>query len=209
MSLMSARSSVLSSQELEIPRTAVSPGLQWLWQHLGDVASPHILDCGVVRRVTVDTLLHRNARLYMADLVSALQAGRRYWDYSRGTPVFLTDPFLAQLPPIPRGSLNVVLCWQLLDLLPQEARSELVRRMYLYLQPDGVLFCLLREPHLTRGLETVWWLDELTTLGREFGGRAPYSYSAISNREMERLIPYGSVKTFLTRSGVREVLALK
>ncbi len=81
--------------------------------------------------------------------------------------------------------------------------------MYLYLQPFGVFFCLLREPSLVRGMQTTWWLDDLTKLGRECGGSAPFAHAAITNREMERLTPVGSVKTFLTRSGVREVLAVK
>jgi hypothetical protein len=33
--------------------------------------------------------------------------------------------------------------------------------------------------------------------------------AVLTNREMERLLPSGSVKTFLTRSGRREILAVK
>ncbi len=190
-------------------RTTSSPALEWLWQHLQDIAGPRILDCGVVRRCTVEALLGRGAKLYMADLISPLQQKKDYWDYSRNTPVFRTDRFLTQLPPIPRYSLNAVFCWQLLDLLPPEALAAVVLRMFLYLQPQGVLFCILREPCVLEGADRVWWLESLTTLSRDNGCSTPFSYAVVTNREMERLIPFGRAKTFLTRSGLREVLAIK
>jgi predicted neutral ceramidase superfamily lipid hydrolase len=37
----------------------------------------------------------------------------------------------------------------------------------------------------------------------------PFPYPALTNREVERLFPGGNVKTFLTRSGRREVLGIK
>ena len=189
--------------------TTPSPALEWLWQHLEDVANPRILDCGVLRRCTVGALLDRGAKLYVADLISPLQQKKYYWDYSRSAPVFRADRLLAQLPPIPRCSLNAVFCWQLLDLLPPEALVPVVLRMFLYLQPHGVLFCIVREPCLPKGADIVWWLESLTTLKRDGGGSAPFSYAAITNRAMERLLPCGRARTFLTRSGLREVLAVK
>jgi len=59
------------------------------------------------------------------------------------------------------------------------------------------------------GADWVWWLDGLTRLHRDDGRGVPFSYAPITNREMERLIPGGRAKTFLTRSGLREVLAIK
>jgi hypothetical protein len=195
---------------VESARSTTSPALEWLWQYLlQDVASPRILDCGLVRRSTVGVLLERGAKLYMADLISPLQQKKDYWDYSGKSPVFQTDRFLAQLPLIPRCSLNAVLCWQLLDLLPPEVLAPVILQMYLYLQPGGVLFCVLREPWLPGGANWTWWLEGLTRLHRENGRATPFCYAPITNREMERLIPGGKVKTFLTRSGLREVLAFK
>lgn len=189
---------------------SLSFGLEWLWQHLRDVRQPHVLDCGPVCRATVEVLLRRGAKVYVADLVSpALQGDTRFWDRSRKTPIFRIDDFLAQLPKIPPASLSAIFCWQLLDLLPRDALAALVLQMYLYLQPNGVLFCLLREPYLPSGVEPIWWLETLTMLRKDSEGSKPFPYPALTNREMERLIPTGSVKTFLTRSGRREVLAIK
>lgn len=187
-----------------------SAALDWLWQHLRDVRRPQILDCGSVSQATVNVLLRRGAKLYVADLISALQRhDPAFWGRSRGTSVFLLDDFLAQVPRILPGALSAILCWHLFDLVPRDSLRTLVERLMSYLRPSGALFCLLREPYLAAGAETAWRLDSLTTLATDGEGSTPFPYPALTNREVERLVSPGSVKTFLTRSGRREVLAIK
>jgi hypothetical protein len=187
-----------------------SPALEWFWDHLRDVRHPHFLDCGPALQSTVQVLCQRGAKLYVTDLITPSQDGApSFWDRSKKTPLFLTDLFLQQLPEIPSRSLSGVLCWHLFDLLPREALPAVVGRMFDYLTPGGALFCLLREPYLASGAETAWWLESLTTLGSSEENTKPFPYPALTNREMERLVPAGVVKTFLSRSGRREVLATK
>jgi hypothetical protein len=122
---------------------------------------------------------------------------------------FLTDAFLENLPPIPAGSLSVVACWQLLDLLPREALPGLVSKLWSYLQTGGVLFFLLREPSLPNGAGTRWWLEGLLALRSDAESKLPFPYPALTNREIERLVPSDNIKTFLTRLARREILAIK
>jgi hypothetical protein len=188
----------------------VSRALEWLWQHLADQSHPQILDCGCVRQATVDVLLRRGSKLYLADLLTPLQRpDPTLWDRSGKQPEFLLEAFLRQLPDIPVGSLSAIFAWHLLDLVPHGSLPALVARLASLLGPGGVLYGFLREPYLTHGAETTWWLESLTTLGNTGEGAAPFPYPTLSNREIERLFPAGSVKTFLTRSGRREVLAVK
>jgi hypothetical protein len=188
---------------------AESRALEYLWQHLRDVPHPHVLDCGPICQSTADVLLGRGAKLFVADLLTPAQRkDAAFWSLVGKTPVFLIEDFLAQLPLIPPGSLSAVFCWHLLDLLPREALPPLVRRLRSFLHPGGALFCLLREPYLMAGAEIAWCLQSLTALGSGVESRRPFPYPAVTNREMERLVPSGSVKTFLTRAGRREVLAI-
>ena len=189
---------------------AVSRGLQWLWQHLSSSRHPHFYDCGPIHQSTLDVLLPRGAKLYLSDIVSPAQPGHPgFWSTHGKTPVFLIEDFLAQIPPIPPQSLSAICCWGLLDLLPHEVLPQLVERLHSYLQPGGVLFSILREPSVTTGAETRWWFESLTILGASDRSQKPFPYPALTNREMERLFPGGNVKTFLTRSGRREVLGVK
>ncbi len=187
-----------------------SAGLEWFWQHLGELRHPQFLDCGPAMQATVQVLLRRNAKLYVADLISPAQEGApSFWERSQKVSVFRSDLFLQQLPSIPPSSLSGVFCWHLFDLLPREALPEVVDHLFAYVAPGGALFCLLREPYLATGAESLWRLEGPTTLATSTLEEKAFPYPALTNREMERLIPSGVVKTFLTRSGRREVLAMK
>ncbi len=188
----------------------LSGSLDWLWARLQDNPNPHVLDCGPIQNPTVNVLAERGSRLYVADLLSLVcRSDGELWDRTGEAPVFKTERLLSEVPVIPHGSLSVVFCWQLLDLLPHQALADVVRRMCLYLGPGGVLFFILREPCLTTGADTTWYLETLTRLAARVTGQKPFPYPPLSNREMERLIPARITKTVLTRSGVREVLAVK
>jgi hypothetical protein len=188
----------------------LSGSLDWLWARLRDNPRPRVLDCGPVRESTVNVLVERGSKLYVADLLSlASGSNGNLWDRTGKVPVFRTERLLSELPVIPPGSLSVALCWQLLDLLPREALADVVRHMYFCLEPKGMLFFILREACLTKGADTIWYLESLTKLGARGGGQKPFPYPPLTNREMERLIPAGVVKTVLTRSGLREVLAVR
>ena len=185
----------------------LSPALEWIWKFLSDVRHPQVLDCGPVFQATVDVLLRRRAKIHVADFITPLLHDEsRFWDRRGKVAVFRTAEFLSQFPPIPPESLTAVFGWHLLDLLPREAHQSLVERWFSYLAPGGMLLCVLREPRLEKGSEMMWWLESLTTLGSSREGVRPFPYPAVTNREMERLAPGGSVKTFLTRSGRREVV---
>ena len=185
-------------------------GLQWLWQYLEDLPRPHVLECGPLRSLTVRILLGRCGRLYRCDLVSPLERQDAVlWDRSRKAPIFRPEALLAEVPILPPASISAIVCWQLFDLIPRDAVADVLLFFHRLLEPGGVIFCLLREPRLERGIESVWQMESLTTLAREREGSKPFPYPALTNRDIERLIPTGSVKTFLTRSGWREVLAVK
>ena len=189
---------------------ATSRGLQWLWQHLSHLRRPHCLECGPIHQSTLDVLLLRGAKLYISDIITPLlKNSETFWSVRGKTRVFLIDDFMAQIPPIPPESLSAICCWGLLDLLPREVLPPLVERFHSYLQPGGVLFSILREPQVTAGCETRWWFESLTVLGSTDRTQKPFAYPAVTNREMENLFPGGNVKTFLMRSGRREVLGVR
>jgi hypothetical protein len=187
-----------------------NPALHWLWQHLSNQRRLLCFECGPIHQSTLDVLLLRGAKLYHSDLITpAQQSNSAYWSVQDKKPVFLIDDFMAQIPPIAPDSLSAICCWGLLDILPREALPRLVERFHSYLQPNGALFSILREPSLPAGAETRWWFESLTVLGLSDNSHKPFPYPAVTNREMENLFPGGNVKTFLTRSGRREVLGVK
>ncbi len=187
-----------------------SQGLEWLWQHLRDVKNPHILDLGPVSPETLSLLVGRGAKLYVSDLISLASKGDiQFWDRSGKVPVFLSAKFLDELPSASERSFTAILGWNLLDLVPHDSLQKVVERLMSLLEPLGVLFCMLREPQHKEGVERRWWLETLTSARNELDSGKPYPYPAISNREIEHLLPFASIKTFLTRSGRREIVAMR
>jgi hypothetical protein len=204
------RTKTLQNSQDATPPAVRSRALEWLWQNFRDIQRPHILDCGPAYQATLDVLLKRGAKLYITDLVTvARQYDPKFIRRLGKRPVFLIDEFLENLPPIPPDSLSAIACWHLLDLLPRDALPGFVAKLWCYIRPGGVLFCLLREPYLANGAETGWWFDSLVVLRSSVGSKAPFLHPALTNREVERLVPSGNVKTFLTRSARREILAIK
>jgi len=199
-----------SQRSSATPPATPSRALEWLWQSIRDVKHPHVLDCGAAHQASLDVLLKRGSKLYIADLVTlALESDPKFIRRLGKTTVFLIDEFLANLPSIPPDSISAIACWHLLDLLPREALPVLVARLWSYLRTGGVLFCLLREPFLANGAGTRWWLESLLSLRSDVESKLPFPYPALTNREIERLVPSGNVKTFLTRLSRREILAIK
>ncbi len=187
-----------------------SPALQWLWKYLSDVANPHILDCGRAKPRSLNLLIQRGAKVYVADIVSTVQrVNPMLWDRSQKVPVFLVSDFLAQLPEIPAGSLNVIFCWHLLDLLPKEALQPVMERLYASLTQGGVIFFLLREAYLQKGAEVTWWMETLTSLAADGEGAKAFPFPPVSGRDVEKYLAGCSLKSFLTRSGRREVVVMK
>jgi hypothetical protein len=158
----------------------------------------------------LNVFLKRGAKVYVADLLTPLLRGEpAYWARDHKTASFRLDEFLKQLPPIAPDSLDTIFSWQLFDLLPRDALGGLVERFWSYLKPGGMLFFLLREPYLPAGVDTIWSFESLTVLSRGAECSQPFPYPALTNRQVEKLLPGGNVKTFLTRGARREVLGVK
>lgn len=195
-----------SGQSPEVP----SQALQWIWNYLKDVDSPHVLDCGSVSSATVGVMVKRHAKVYVADLIAPLQRNDpKLWRKEGKQSIFCLDELLNEVPEVPPASLNLIYCWHMLDLVPQDQLPELVDHLLSLLAPGGIFFCFLRESNLAEGREARWRLETLTTLGSDSTGSGQFLYAPLSNREIERLTAGCSLKTFLTRSHRREVVVLK
>lgn len=187
-----------------------SQALEWIWNYFQDVAAPNVLDCGTVSSATVSILIKRKAKVYVADLIAPLQRDDpAYWRQEGKQVLFCLDELLKQVPLVPPGSLSLICCWHLLDLVPRDHVPDLVRFFLSLLRPGGIFFCFLREPNLALGKDGRWWLETLTTLGAEGESAGAFPYAPLSNREIEKLTAGCSHKTFLTRSHRREVVVLK
>lgn len=190
--------------------TLSSQALQWVWKYLQDIENPHVLDCGLVSSATINVLIERQAKVYVADLIAPLQRGDpAFWRQEDKQLLLCTGELLKRLPAIPSNSLTLICCWHLLDLIPRDNVPQLLQLFLSLLAPGGIFFCFLREPNLAQGKDGRWWFETLTTLGEKGETSGAFPYPPLSNREIEKLAGGSSLKTFLTRSHRREVVVLK
>lgn len=187
-----------------------SPALEWLWKYLGDVRQPKILDCGPVRWSTIQILLARNTKLYLGDVISPLlHKNAKFWDRSGKTPVFKFDELVAEFPAIAPATLTGAFCWHLFDLLPNFVVPQTIEKVMSWLAPGGALFFMLREPYLHAGVDAQWGMESLNVIVSPRPAERPFPNPVVTSREIEKVVPPGSLKVFLTRSGRREIIALK
>jgi len=164
------------------------------------------MDCGPLHSTTTRVLLARCEKYYQADLITPVEhQDASLWDRSGKVHLFRAEALLGDLPPVIPSTLSAIFCWHLFDLVPRDAVPDLALRFHQLLHPGGVLFCLLREPRLEKGADPEWRLENLTDVVRIREGVRTFAYPALTNRDLDRLMPTGSIKTFLRR----EVLAIK
>jgi len=158
----------------------------------------------------IDLLLRRNVKLYLGDAISPLlNDNARFWDQKGQTPVFKLGDFMAEFPPVPLGTLTAAFCWHLFDLLPVGLVPDVVERLMSLISPGGVLFFMLREPSLQTGADAQWGIEGLKVIVSTRVSDRPYPNPVVTSREIEKAVPPGSLKVYLTRSGRREIIARK
>lgn len=192
------------------PKGVASPALEWMWKQMPEVARPAALCCGAIRQSTLNVFLIRRMKAFLGDALGyLLSEEKRFWEGIGKEARFQEKVLLDLLPDVEPSSLSVVLAWQLFDLLPRDPLTPVFTHLCSLLRPGGFMLCILREPYLNKGRNAQWWLESPVTLGVSGEDAGEFVYPALTNREIERLAHPSTIKTFLTRTGRREILVCK
>jgi hypothetical protein len=125
------------------------------------------------------------------------------------------DPaaFYAQRFPQETGSIDGILCWDILDFLDKKSGEALAKQLTRILRPDGALLALFNtteappgtKPHFTRHVV----VDPMNLQYRPYPGHQPRQ-KPLNNRDIQRMFePLRITEQFLLKSSVREVLFRK
>jgi hypothetical protein len=192
------------------PMGLASPALEWMWKQMPEVDRPAALCCGTIRQSTLNVFLQRGIKAFLGNAVGHLLSNEKMlWEGTGKEASFKPNLLLDLLPQVKAGSLSVVLTWQLFDLLPRDPLPEVFSHLCSLLMPGGFMLCILREPYLNKGRNAQWWLESPLTLGVGGEDAGEFVYPSLTNREIERLAHPSTIKTFLTRTGRREILVCK
>jgi SAM-dependent methyltransferase len=185
-----------------------------------------VLDIGATSATNIRLFTERGHRIYSEDLLeSSTDPALRVHD-EQGLPVLDSKRFLEENLVYPTGQFDVVFCWNLADYMDESLVKPVVGRLWTVMKPGAMLLAFFhtREAgpdapcyryHIS-GKDTL----EMQALSPKQGqrkesvnaaGGRPFTLQRVfNNRHIENLFrDFGSIKFFLSRDNIREVLVVR
>ena len=188
-----------------------------------------VLDLGSTSPTNIRHFTGRGHRIYSEDLLTASTDPELLTKDEQGNAVLDSRKFLADNLVYPAAHFDVVLCWNLPDYLDESLVKPVVGRLWSVLKPGGMLLAFFHTRdagpdspchryHIV-GADT---LEMQKVVLRREARRGPTGavHTAIAesfqlqrvfnNRHIENLFrDFASIKFFLARDNVREVLVVR
>jgi ubiquinone/menaquinone biosynthesis C-methylase UbiE len=167
-----------------------------------------ILDLAGASQQTIGFLTGYGHRLYSDDFVHQLDLAFAEGDfYANQSNPLMAGKFLESALNFPDGIFDGALVWDSLQFLTPQLLQTVVHKLHRVLKPGS---CLLAFFHAEEKIETIPTYsyriqDHKTILLASRARRKPAQF--FNNRSLEKLFQdYASVKFFLTRDHLREVI---
>jgi SAM-dependent methyltransferase len=188
-----------------------------------------VLDLGSTSAGNIRYFTERGHRIYSEDLLTASTEPGLATKDEQGNPILDSRQFLIDNLVYPAAHFDVVLCWNLPDYLDESLVRPVVGRLWSVLKPGGMLLAFFHTKdagpdspcyrfHMLGGDN----LEMQKIVLRREARRGPTGavHTAISdgfqlqrvfnNRHIENLFrDFASIKFFLARDNIREVLAVR
>lgn len=207
--------------------TRRSSGLGELSRHFGSEEGLCVLDLGATSPANIRYLTERGHKIYSEDVLLASTDPSLVMKDEEGKTVLDSKRFLEDTLAYPAAHFDAVLCWNLPDYLDESVVKPVIGRLWSVLKPGGMLLAFFHTRdagpdapcyryHMV-GTDTL----EMQTIVRE-ARRGPTGavhtvaggtfrlQRVFNNRHIENLFrDFTSIKFFLARDNVREVLVVR
>ncbi len=185
-----------------------SPALEQLLHVLRDHQNLQILDLGEVNQDNVAFLTSLGHRLYSEDLIRCVDSV-----FGDGDPaVTHTSParqrdFFEQALCFPAGHFDAALLWDNFEYLSKPLTESVMHRLLNIVRPGGIMLACFHAD--ARGAQTPFYSYRIQGPGEILVHTRAHRHlvQPFNNRTIEQLFqPCASIKFFLTRDSLREVL---
>ena len=181
-----------------------------------------VLDIGATSASNIRFFTERGHRIYSQDLIEASAEPSLVTRDEQGQQVLDSKKFLDENLAYPNGQFDLVLCWNLADYMDESLVKPVVGRLWSVMKPGAMLLAFFhtREAgpdapyyryHLT-GTD----LLEMHALNAKRDHRSAATTKPLTlqrvfnNRHIENLFrDFASIKFFLSRDNIREVLVVR
>ncbi len=198
-------------QEPASPDLRPSKGLRDFWKALDPDESLRILDLGAASQSNINFITGLGHSLCTEDLLHSLQfTSARKSVEEEENPEAIIERFFRKNLAYGKDQFDGVLCWDLLDFLPDALIDPLVDRLHECLKPDGQLLAFFHsgQPGQLGELSQYRILAENQLQVSNRGNARPWR--SFNNRSIERIFRnYASLKFYLTRDSLREVIIVR
>jgi SAM-dependent methyltransferase len=177
------------------------------------------LDLGTTSATNISLLTERGSKIYTEDLLGAAsdpellvadESGARHLDVDR----FMKENLRFQGP-----TFDAVFFWDIADYLPEALVKPVIEKIFLSMKPGGVLLAFFHTkdagteaPYSRYHIAAEDALDLQPVMVRNAGGGTSLVklQRVFNNRHIENLFrDYASLKFFLARDNIREVLVVR
>jgi SAM-dependent methyltransferase len=225
----SGSSSATVPEQPPVRMTRRSSGLSELARQLAGEEPLWILDLGATSAGNIRYLTERGHKIYSEDLLEASTDPSLVTRDEQGNQVLDSKRFLDENLAFSGTQFDIVFCWNLADYLDESLVKPVVGRLWSLLKPGGQLLAFFhtREAgpdapcfryHIV-GADTLEMqpLERRREVRRGPTGALHTSVASafplqrvFNNRHVENLFrDFGSIKFFLARDNVREVLVVR
>jgi hypothetical protein len=181
-----------------------------------------VLDIGPTSASNIRFFTEGGHRIYSEDLLEASTDPALAVKDDQGKPAINVKKFLEENLAYPNGQFDLVFCWNLADYMDESLVKPVVERLWSAMKPGGMLLAFFhtREAgpdapcyryHLsgTDALE-MHALNAKRDPRKEAAARVFTLQRVFNNRHIENLFrDFASIKFFLSRDNIREVLVVR
>jgi SAM-dependent methyltransferase len=177
------------------------------------------LDLGTTSATNISLLSERGSRIYTEDLVGASSDPGMLTKDEDGKPVIDVDRFLKENLLFKGQIFDAVFFWDIADYLPERLVKPVIERICGSMKPGGVLLAFFHTkdagpdaPYSRYHIagEDALDLQPLMVRNGSGGSGLVRLQRVFNNRHIENLFhDYSSLKFFLARDNIREVLVVR
>ena len=188
-----------------------------------------VLDIGYTSAANIRYLTERGHKIYSEDLLEASTDPSLIVKNEQGQTILDSRRFLADNLVYPAAQFDIVLCWNLADYMDESLVKPVVARLWSTIKPGGMLLAFFHTREAGPDAPCYRYhivgndvLEMQHVEARRDLRKGPTGavHSAIeksfrlqrvfNNRHIETLFrDFGSIKFFLTRDNIREVLVVR
>jgi SAM-dependent methyltransferase len=201
--------------------TRRSSGLAEVTKLLESEETLCVLDLGSTSAANIRYLTERGHKIYSEDLLDASTDSSLVIQDEFGKPTLDSKLFLTENLAYPGTQFDVALFWNLADYMDESLVKPVIGRLWSLLRPGGVLLAFFhtREAgpdspcyrfHIVNTDVLEMQLIEARREGRPASAAGFQLQRVFNNRHIENLFrDFSSIKFFLARDNIREVLVVR